>query len=77
MNKVVTKVAMLFFAVALAVGMTSCDNSSNVQSTQVDKQETSQPVQKPAYNPISQWDFTDYVGQNTLLYSTEMMALLN
>ena len=67
MNKVVTKVAMLVFAVALAIGVSSCNNGTTVQSTQADNQKVSQPaqqsVQQPAYNPITKWDFTDYIGQ--------------
>ena len=63
---------MLVFAVALSIGLLSCNNGSNVQSTQTNKQETSQSVQKPVYNPISQWDFSDYTGQKyTLILNSD------
>ena len=59
--------AMLLLAVSLTIGISSCDNGSTVQSTKTGKQEISQPVQEPAPNPITKWEFTDYLGQKYTL----------
>ena len=53
---------VLLFAAALTLGMTSCENSTAIKSSKSDNQTVSKTVQKPAYNPITKWEFTDYRG---------------